>query len=704
MDSLIEFNEELLVDLRAEAAETDLPIGDLAFERLCSTLAAEGEIETSDRTEYRGLSSGKSLRIDGHGGDPRETDGVLSVVACEIFENEMPASLNAADAKKHFGHLINFVAAARRRDFRDELHIESPEFGVANMIAEAWPSITKVKLILVTNGVYNARTDAVLAGKIADIPVTYNIWDLTRIHRVETTGSKEKIVVKFAEDFGGALPALAASAPDTAYPSYLAVIKGSQLAELYEKWGARLLESNIRSFIQASRKSVNDGIRNTIKAEPEMFFSYNNGLSATADAIETEVDGAGLRIVSARNLQIVNGGQTTASLHAALKHSPDNLENVHVQLKVTVVPADSSDQVVPNISRFANSQNKVSAADFFSNHPFHMRMEGYSRRVLAPPLEGASRQTRWFYERARGQYQVERAKLGTADRRRFDTEQPKSQLFVKTDLAKAELSFRLKPDTVSKGAQKNFAAFATEIGEDWTASDKKYDETWFKRLVAKVMIFRALERAIPKQEWYPGGYRANIVTYGIAKLVYDVENTDKVLDFDAVWNGQRVPDGMMHALLTACEAVADVITTPQGGMSNITEWAKKQGCWASIMRAEVEYPDDLEEHLIAPQDAKAIQRDGRREEALTSGIAAQAKVIELGGAFWGRMRQWATPNRAFSLRDDGILKACEQMARRMPSERQCVLAMDVLARAREEGYVDEEETPRIRISARSRAH
>jgi hypothetical protein len=247
---------------------------------------------------------------------------------------------------------------------------------------------------------------------------------------------------------------------------------------------------------------VNDGIRNTIKAEPEMFFSYNNGLSATADAIETEVDGAGVRIVSARKLQIVNGGQTTASLHAALKHSPENLAHVHVQLKLTVVLADSSDQVAPNISRFANSQNKVSTADFFSNHPFHMRMEGYSRRVLAPPLEGASRQTRWFYERARGQYQVERAKLGTADRRRFDTEQPKPQLFAKTDLAKVELSFRLKPDTVSKGAQKNFAAFASDIGEAWTASEKKYDETWFKRLVAKVIIFRALEKAIPKQVWY----------------------------------------------------------------------------------------------------------------------------------------------------------------------------------------------------------
>lgn len=704
MDQLVEFNHDLVAELREECTVTNLPLEDVAFERLCETLEAEGEIETSDRCAYRGGVSGKSLRIDGHGGDPRETEGVLSIIACEVFDDEQPPTLNAADAKKHFGHLINFVAASRRREFRDQLHIESSEFGVATMIAEAWASVTKVKLILVTNGIYSARTDAVVAGSISDIPVTYNIWDLTRLHRVETTGSKEKIVVKFADDFGGGLPALRASGPESELPSYLAVIRGKQLADIYDKWGARLLESNIRSFIQARRKSVNEGIRDTIKGEPEMFFSYNNGLSATADAVDIEMDGAGVRILSAKNLQIVNGGQTTASLHAALKHSPENLDRVHVQIKLTVVPSESSEQVVPNISKYANSQNKVSAADFFSNHPFHMRMEGYSRRVYAPPAPGANRQTKWFYERARGQYQVEQAKLGGADRKRFDSEHPKAQLFAKTDLAKVELSFRMKPDTVSKGAQKNFAAFASEIGEAWAASDRKYDETWFKRLIAKVIIFRALEKAVPRQEWYPGGYRANIVTYGIAKLIHDVEERGKVLDFDRVWNDQAVPEALMHFFLTACEAAADVITATDSGIRNITEWAKKQGCWSSVARVETDYGDGLDDFLIEPQDAKAVERDGRREEAMISGIEAQSKVIVLGSAFWGRLRNWAAASRSFSMKDDGILKACSQQERRLPSERQCILAVEILGRARDEGYVDDEETPRIRISGRARSH
>jgi hypothetical protein len=704
MEHLLEFNRDLIDELKQDVEVTGLPLADLAFDRLCATLESEAELDTSERCCWIGSAPGKTLRIDGHGGDPRETEGVLSVIVSEIFDVDQPPSLNAADAKKLFGHLINFVAAARRQEFLNSLHVDTPAYGTATMIAEAWPSVTKVKLILITNGIYNARTDAVVAGKIGDIPVTYNIWDLSRFHRVETTGSKEKIVVKFAEEFGGSLPALSASGPETQFPSYLAVIRGSQLAEIFDKWGARLLESNIRSFIQARRKSVNEGIRDTIKNEPEMFFSYNNGLSATADSVETEADGAGVRILAARNLQIVNGGQTTASLHAALKHSPENLSNVHVQIKLTVVPPDNSEEVVPFISKYANSQNKVSAADFFSNHPFHMRMEGYSRRVYAPPAQGGNRQTRWFYERARGQYQVERAKLGTTDRRRFDAEHPKSQLFAKTDLAKVELTFRKKPDTVSKGAQKNFAAFAADIGEAWAASDKKYDETWFKRLVAKLIIFRALEKAIPRQEWYPGGYRANIVTHGIAKLVHDVDERDKVLDLDRIWNEQSVPAGLMACFLTACEAAADVITDPDSGIRNITEWAKKQACWARVSRLEVDYGGSLDEFLIAPEEAKAAARDGRRDEEMVSGIEAQAKVIELGGAFWGRLREWAAPNRSFSLKDDGILKACSQQDRRLPSEKQCILAVEILGRARDEGYVDDEETPRIKISGGGRVH
>ncbi|MBD3666189.1 AIPR family protein [Sulfitobacter aestuariivivens] len=703
MTDISEFNSQLLEDVRQEATQSGISETDAFFERLASRLETEGEILATDRASYVGSSSGKTVRIDGIGGHPKEAEGVLSVLACIFRPDDEPVKMNAQEAKKYFGHLINFVAASRREAFRAELMPESAEFGVAELIASSWKSITKVKLILITNSIFSARTDAVLAGRIADIPVTYNIWDLTRFHRYETSGqAREKIVVNFREDFGSAIPALAASAKGEVLESYLAVISGDQLAEIYEKWGARLLESNVRSFLQA-RGAVNRGIRDTIKDEPDMFFSYNNGLSATADEVDVERTSDGLKIISASNLQVVNGGQTTASLHAARRLSPEALQQVHVQMKLTVVPPDTPEDVVPNISKYANSQNRVNAADFFSNHPFHMRIEGYSRRILSPAAEGTNRETKWFYERARGQYMVERSKKTQAERRRFDLEYPKTQFFVKTDLAKIEMSFRQYPDTVSKGAQKNFSVFAQAVGKEWERNSKRFDETWYRRLIAKIIIFRHLEKIVPKQSWYPGGYRANVITYAISKLAVDVDDMDKVIDLDTVWRHQFLTRDLSDALLLAAETASDVITHPEAGVNNITEWAKKQACWAVLQRAEIDYGPELMNCLVEPADAQSVQKEARRNEAMVSGIEAQARVVEAGGEFWSRLRSWGSEKRMFSPREDGVLRTCGLLPAKLPSEKQAIIALELLEKAREEGYVDED-APRIKISTLSRPH
>jgi hypothetical protein len=637
LEEIVEFNRTLVAEISEAAGEAAIPAREVFFERMAARLEAEGEIETAEYIAFEGSFSGKTLRIDGIGGDPRDSDGILSVMICSFSESGQPQSMNAGDSKKLFTHLINFVTALRRPEFRQSLASEQPVAGQAAMLSACWANVTKIKLILITNAVYSARTDAVLAGKIDGIPVTYNIWDLGRFHRFEESGqSREKIMVNFRDEFGEAVPALAAYNDGAEFDTYLMVIKGSQLARIYDKWGARLLESNVRSFLQA-RGSVNQGIRDTIKDKPSMFFSYNNGLSATADTVDTETGSEGLKLVTATNLQIVNGGQTTASLHAALRLTPENLERVYVQMKLTVVPPDSSEVVVPNISKFANSQNKVSAADFFSNHAFHMRMEDYSRRILAPAAEGTNRETKWFYERARGQYLVERAKRSQAEKRRFDIEYPKAQYFTKTDLAKVEFSFRLRPDIVSKGAQKNFAAFAGEIGEEWRRSDRKFDETWYRRLIGKLIVFKELEKAIPKQSWYPGGYRANIVTFAIAKLVDDADKKERLIDLDDVWKNQTVSTDLMDSLLRSAEAAAHVIIHPESGIKNVTEWAKKQGCWGAVRREESEYEDGFSDITVKPEEANSVTREVRRDAALTTGIEAQVKVVELGGKFWTRL-------------------------------------------------------------------
>ena len=704
-NELAEFNLSIYADVQRDtdgSGETDLE-RDAFFYLMTERLEAVGEIETSERAYVDVVVSNKTIRVDGSGGDPRDTDGVLSLIVSEFHGSELK-TINAQDAKRIFGYLRNFITSSWKSDFRTSLPTGSPVAGLASMIADAWGATTKIKLIYVTNANYSARTDAVTAGEIGGAPATYNVWDLSRFYRYENSlQAREVLNINFRDTFGGSIPALAASKDGGELDSYLMVIPGIQLADIYDKWGARLLESNVRSFLQAKGK-VNKSIRDTINTDPALFFSYNNGLSATADSLELESSElGGTQVVSIKNLQIVNGGQTTASIHAAKRINPDALKEVYVQMKLTVVPPARAEELVPKISEFANSQNKVSAADFFSNHPFHIRMEDYSRRTITP-VESESRDTKWFYERARGQYLVERAKRSDAERRRFDIEYPKNQFFTKTDLAKAEFSFQALPHIVSKGAQKNFADFAKDIGAQWLKGDGAFDELWYKRLIAKLIIFRHMEKLVPRQEWYPGGYRANIVTYAVSKLSSDVAEKGLAIDLDSVWRSHSVSSDLEGALLFTAKFATAVIMHPVHGLTNISEWAKKQACWETLRTTAVAYGSPLAGCTVTLAELRSAEQEQKREATMISGIEAQSQVISLGGEYWGRLRAWARDKALISIKEDGILRACTVIPNRLPSEKQCIFALRTLEKYRSIGYRDEDEPHRIKINKWIRDH
>ena len=332
-----------------------------------------------------------------------------------------------------FKRLSNFLERSLDGTFRDSLEESAPAFGLADLIAARWHSVSRVRMFLITNRELSSRVDSREAGALRGIPVTYSVWDLGRLHRYVTSGHEREDYVVNLEEFGGPLVALPAHMEHADYESYLAVFPGRQLARIYDRWGSRLLEQNVRVFLQA-RVKVNRGIRNTIANNPEMFFAYNNGITATAASLETVRSPDGLLLTGMRNFQIVNGGQTTASIHAALRNKDADLDRVFVQMKLSVVDSDRAMEVVPKISEYANSQNRVSASDFFSNHPFHVRIEEFSRRLYAPSKDGSFRESKWFYERARGQYQDERSRRTQAGRKKFDLEYPRTQLLLKDGL------------------------------------------------------------------------------------------------------------------------------------------------------------------------------------------------------------------------------------------------------------------------------
>lgn len=676
MDELTEFHREFLAEVQGDADAQGLITTEAFLEKMGEILDEAGELSSFAHCYHEGIYQRKAVQIDAYGWDA-DDEGVLSLVISDFSRGSEPDSIGKTDASRLLSRLVQFVMAALDSDYRDSLEETSQAFVLADLIKRSWKKVTKIKLILVTNKINKSKTDAQPVGSIGDVPVTSNVWDLGRIQRFLAAGqTREDLVIDFAEDFGEPIPVLKASFDGAPLESYIAVVRGTQLAAIYDKWEARLLEANVRSFLQA-RGKVNRGIRDTIKEDPSMFFSYNNGLTTTAESVEVADVGEGLFLMSAANFQIVNGGQTTASIHALRK--AEQLKDVFVQMKLTVVPKEQSETVVPNISQFANSQNKVNAADFFANHPFHIRMEEFSRRMLAPIGDSNYREHKWFYERARGQYADERGRRTATERKSFDAMFPKSQFFTKTDLAKFENSYRCKPHIVSYGAQKNFSELAKSIGEEWGKNNgPQFDEIWFQRLIAKAIIFKTLERIVPAQSWYAGGYRANIVTYAIAKLAHDADARGKVLDLDSVWRMQRVHVELERALLAAAEAANSVITNPPPGVRNMSEWAKKQACWADLSKRSVSYLPSLDAVLIDPEAAKAVRRESRRETQEVDGIEAQRMVVEQGGDYWSQWLAYGKSERQLNPREVGILQACTMLPGRVPSERQCVAALEIV--------------------------
>ena len=678
--SIREYSAELMQEVLTGAHANKTFVEDQFFERTTELLMDAGEIENADRARYQHTG----IRVDGYGGDPLIEDGVLSLIALDFVQSKEIGSLTNTDIQAAFRRLGSFLKRSADARFRNQLEETSPGFGLADLIATRWDRISRVRLFLVSNRVLGARVDGRAGGDIQGVPISYSVWDLGRMHRYETSGAEREDIVVDLHECGGPLPVLAAHLDSADYEAYLAVLPGSQLAAIYGRWGTRLLEQNVRVFLQA-RGKVNRGIRNTIEQDPNMFFAYNNGITATAEAVEIEDTPDGRLLTSITNFQIVNGGQTTASIHTALRNKDVDLDRVFVQMKLSIVAPEKAVDVVPKISEYANTQNRVNAADFFANHPYHVRMEGFSRRILAPAQEGSFADSNWFYERARGQYNDARGYLSTSKRRQFDLQFPKNQVFTKTDLAKFENVWRGKPEIVSRGAQKNFAEFATFIGSEWNKSDTQFNELYYRTAIAKAIIFREVERIVSQQPWYQGGYRANIVAYAIAKLGHEIEKRGKTLNFEAVWRKQQLSHALREALTTAANVANDIIVNPPPNMRNVTEWAKQQACWSRVSEAPLGLPSDFDLELQSPSEVADARKQAVKSQQMLNGIQAQTAVVKAGPEFWSRVSNWGEQRSLIGPAEKSILSVATTPGK-VVSEKQSTRLLELLQRLQGEGF------------------
>lgn len=681
---LEDFHRQLLQEVRRDADVDGRYSEDAFFEHCCEYLVDEGDIETADRAHYSHPSRG--IRIDGYGGDPTSSEGVLSLILLDFNQAGELERLTASEMDAIFKRGLSFLSKSLESSFRRSLEETSAGFGLADMIAGTWEGTRKVKFILISNRRLSTRVDGRKAGEIQGTPVVYSVWDVERLFRSSISGSTREYLSVDLSEHGGSLPALKAHLNDAGYESYLLVMPAHQLASIYDQWGPRLLEQNVRVFLQA-RGGVNKGIRNTIENDPEMFFAYNNGVTATAESVEgAMIDGQySLKVI--QNLQIVNGGQTTASIYAASRRRNTELSKVFVQMKLSVIPPIRAEVVVPKISEYANSQNKVNAADFFSNHPFHLRIKEFSSLIFAPSQDGSFRDTKWFYERARGQYEDAKSNLTMSERKKFELEFPKRQVFSKTDLAKFANVWSEIPHIVSRGAQKNFANFAGTIGKAWEERPNQFNESFFRQLISKAIFFREAERIVSVQPWYEGGYRANIVAYALAKIAHDVRAIGESVNFDQIWRAQSVSSAAQGAIEVAAHAAMSVLTDPSAGMKNVTEWAKQPACWNRVSALRIVWSQQWLSELISAADQQENLRVAIKEQRVLNGIEAQMAVVNAGAFVWKQIREWAIDRQQLSEKELEILGIACMLPTKVPTERQSLALIKALEKLRQEGCV-----------------
>ena len=670
MMNIEEYAERILQDTLATAEAEEALSLEAFTQGVAQRLAETGEFTGAELCFHRALD----VEVSGYALD----DGAFNLFVTEYRGAGCPEGLTDTQVRQSFQRLSTFVE--RSLDgYADMLEESSPAFELADLIRTNWSNSETARLYLFSDA--RAREPVITDSEIHGVKVNHHVWDLERLFHFDMPGlEREAINVEVVQRFGAPLPCLKGPSA-TDHDVYLLVMPGEFLAHLYNEFGPRLLERNVRSFLQ-SRVKTNSGIRDTLLKQPDRFLAYNNGISATARSVSLVCSGNGAPAVARiDDLQIVNGGQTTASLAAALRHDKADLSDVAVQMKLTVVGPETMDELVPYISQYSNTQNKVTGADFSSNDPFHIAVQGLSRSTWAPAPEGTQRKTHWFYERTRGQFADELARARTpAQQREFKAKNPPSQKITKTDLAKFENSWEQFPHVVSLGAEKNYEAFRLRIADNGRDPDVAY----FECLVAKAILFRTAQKLISAQKF--GGYRANIVTYTIAKLSHA---TSHRLDLATIWERQRLSDATVEAAEEIARLVFAVITDPPERVRNIGEWCKRLDCWKRVEELDWHPSRVLQAELIGTGGCRAKQTMEYGSGALAteeSEIIADASAVEADT--WFRLSSWAKETSNLQPWQRGLAYSLGKLARsgRRPSVKQARQGITLHEEAKRLGF------------------
>lgn len=494
-----------------------------------------------------------------------------------------------ADTKVAAEQCLRFLAKCAEGRLATSMEEANDAYALALTIQNNYPSLDQIRIYVLTDK--QSKSKSFKPRDVAGKTIKLEVMDIERLHRHWSEGKpRDELVVNFEDVSGSPLPCIFIPSEMSDYDYAMTVIPGEALRYIYEKFGARLLEANVRSFLSVTGK-VNKGIRDTLRDDPERFVAYNNGIVIVADELHLgrAVDGSP-GISWLKGMQIVNGGQTTASIYFSKKRFPEiDLSKVRVPAKIIVLKTSdetAEEALISDVSKYANSQNSVKQSDLSANKPFHVELEKLSLNTYCPDGVG-----RWFYERASGSYSTLLAREGTTPaklKRLKEVIIPTSRKITKTDLAKFINAWDQNPDEVSLGSQKNFEKFMDRITANESATT--LDAATFKNLISKSIIYKRVQSLV--RPMFPA-FQGNVATYVVALLA---NRYGKDILLDKVWMNQGISNELKNYLAILAGEVNAVMHSSSGGKM-VSEWAKKPECWDYVRLAKyTEIPSGVPEY------------------------------------------------------------------------------------------------------------
>ncbi len=547
--------------------------------------------------------------------DYSETTGILDLFGTIYYEGQSP-SLSPNTAQRMVNDLISVIHVAidgseAKKTYRDK----DPDVAeMLDMIKDEYSHghIELIRVFVLSNGFASEPlelSDGEFQHKSdKTIPIEYHFWDMQEVLKAERLRqNNQEIRINFQDEYQTKLECIEILDPVNNIRSFLTIMPAITLAKIYHAYRVRLIDKNVRNFLGGKIK-VNSEMSKTLANTPELFFSYNNGISSTAANVEIKNDENGRKYITAiRNWHIVNGGQTTSTIYNAYrqKQTVQNLSNAYVAVKISEVRENDTSELVGNIAKFANSQTKIKDSDLSANAQYMLDLEKQSRQQWTSDTNS----TLWYFERLRGQFNTDKGLAGgtgTLKAKKFEEERPQSQRFNKTDVAKLEMAWKDKPYEACKGGEVCFDKFWKIIKDETPI----VDDIYFKNIVSKFIIYKRID-TILKVEGNKG-HASIIANYTLALLALRSQGK---INLNYIWEHQSVQDDLIPTIKECIHAVSDQLQligsnsskNPQTESKKIDFWNILQNKTLGITIPDSVLIDESENETISEEQKKTIE-------------------------------------------------------------------------------------------------